>query len=404
MKVISILHHSLSPFGIKDSAFINNVWHIRLAKEIYKRTRDYEIECWRPEVTAQNIYTERIEGITSKVFPSFRLRFGREWSYPLFRELRETLQKEEPILIYIFGVLNDLTYSISYFFGKKVPVVAHNYGDDFPWQGLSLALRNRRIRGVGYQFLRCLVEWIPEKLALKNIAHFCVVNEIQRAAFAKLFGADRVAVIPPGVDFGMFQKIDKIEARRELNLDEKNNYILYAGNLGKVKGLDFLLHSFPKVLEAYPDSNLLLAGDGPYRKNLETLCRNLQIEKDVIFLGYIDNARLPLVYNAADVSLLPCLINEGVGLVGVEALACETPFIGTNMGGIPEIINHFKAGLLVPPRSSEMITKAILQCFTQRDSFQIDREGGKAHYSWDSVVRRTLDIWHDLFEKYYGRK
>ncbi len=118
------------------------------------------------------------------------------------------------------------------------------------------------------------------------------------------------------------------------------------------KGLDYLIRSLPTIRERLPDTKLLLAGEGHCKKQLQLLAQKLHIQDTIHFIPAADSEprvpdeKLPLYYNATDVFVLPSLI-EGRGVVGIEAMACGTPFIGTNVEGIPSLVEQFEAGLLI---------------------------------------------------------
>jgi len=195
------------------------------------------------------------------------------------------------------------------------------------------------------------------------------------------------------------------EARKRLGLSDNENkkYILYVGSLLKVKGLENLIHTFHRILKTYSEVYLLLIGQGNYRGRLEALCKTLGIMDKVLFTGWVENNRLPDFYNAADVCVLPSL-REGLGLVVVEALACGRPFIGSNVGGIPEVVGNFEAGLLVPPQDGEALTIALLKTFSNNSPPKMKRLKAEKCYDWKYISTNILRIYESLFQKYYGTK
>jgi glycosyltransferase involved in cell wall biosynthesis len=110
---------------------------------------------------------------------------------------------------------------------------------------------------------------------------------------------------------------------------------------------------------------------------------------------------LPLYYNAADVFVLPSLI-EALGVVGIEAMACETPFIGTNVEGIPSVVEQFEAGLLIPPRDSNAIASAVIDVLEDGAVLSANRERAKNYYDWHNIAKKNIDVYDALFERYYG--
>lgn len=403
MKVIHILPHSLPPqlFNLKENVDTNyhTGWHARFAREILNYTKDYELECWRVEKSVREASIQEEEEIIYRIFPtSFNPIPGRESSHALLRQLGEELKRGQ-VLIHLHNVFSSITYSIACCY-RYVPIVASDYFDGSFKQQASEGFKYKSIKAMIGNSLLYLLEYIPERTALKNIDYFFTLNDQCRRDFTKLVGENKVEVQPLGVDFDLFKPMNKMEARKRLNLDANGKYILYVGGLLKLKGLDYLLYSFPKILENFPNSVILLAGDGYYRKALEPICKKLGIEERVKFLGWINNRELPFWYNAADVYVLPAW-HHSFTVAGIEALACGTPFIGTNLGGIPDIVRNFRSGTLIPPKNTDAIVEAILQHLSNPSPIEIDRKNGAKHYAWRNIIENTIKIYNNLFERYY---
>ena len=394
MKVIQILHHSLSPFNMDvDVRFYEGDFHVRVAKQILKQTTNYEIECWRPETTFKEVYTRKKDGITYKVFPSFYLKFGREYSVPLLRELRKESKNEE-VLIHLHGIHNHFAYLVAYLF-RDLPIVGQHRGGRSP-----LALFKNSKHPLRFLFL---YDYPFMKVAFRNIDYFFAQTKEEEAFLCNTIKAKNIKILTSGVDFDKFRSLNKEAMREKFNLDIGRRYILYVGRLDKGKGLNYLFKAFLKVIKKYPDTILSLAGEGEYRSDLETLAKDLGILNNVIFLGYVENNQLPFLYNAADLFILPSL-SEGVPVSCIEAMACETPVIGTSVGGISDLMNNFKSGLLIPPKDTQAITDAIFTVFENPNPFKFDRKSGERYYSWNNIIKNTINVYDALFDIYYNYK
>jgi len=375
-----------------------------LAKEIIKRTKEFEIECWIPEVAIDKVLEWRKEGIIYRMFPSFSLspRYGtRELSTPMLHKLRRIL-KQEKALIHLHGVFNWSSYLIAALYGGRVPTIAQHHGDLPSEIELLHELRKRNFKSVAGLFLLSLSEFVPRQM-LSKIDYFFALNSEVKDYLVGMVGEDKVTLQTMGIDFHKFRPMSKEKVRKNLGLKTKETYILYVGAFTKSKGLDYLIYSLPEILEDYPNVVLLLIGDGYYRKRLESLCRKLEIKDKVRFLGYVEYDKLPYFYNAADVCVLPSL-REGLGLVAVEAMACETPLIGTKVGGIPEAIKNFEAGMLIPPADSDAIAEAISKNLLNRSKFRVNRSRAKKCYSWTHIITNTLRIYESLIQEYFNLK
>jgi N-acetyl-alpha-D-glucosaminyl L-malate synthase BshA len=141
-----------------------------------------------------------------------------------------------------------------------------------------------------------------------------------------------IRVIPNFIDFTRFRKINKDHFRKAI-ASQGEKILIHISNFRKVKRVEDIVRIFEIVHREIP-SKLLLIGDGPERKNLEDLSRQLEIVDDVKFLGKQEAVEELLAIS--DVFLLPSE-NESFGLAALEAMACEVPVISSNAGGIPEV-------------------------------------------------------------------
>jgi glycosyltransferase involved in cell wall biosynthesis len=146
--------------------------------------------------------------------------------------------------------------------------------------------------------------------------------------------------------------------------------VLFVGRLEKEKGVHVLLEAMCQVREAIPSVRLLVARDGSYRRELEVRADRLGLRSHVSFLGWIEAADLRVAYKEAWVLVLPSIWAEGLGMVLVEAGLMGRPVIGSDLGGIRDIIQHGHNGLLVPPGDSKALAEAILTILTNRNLAQ----------------------------------
>jgi glycosyltransferase involved in cell wall biosynthesis len=172
-------------------------------------------------------------------------------------------------------------------------------------------------------------------------------------------GADpaRVHVIYNGVDAEVFRPGDRAEARRRLGLDPDRTALLYVGNLLPVKGVDVLIEAAVALDARGLDFDLHVVGKGPLRPALEARARQAGLGERVRFHGVVPHDRLPDWFRAASAFVLPSR-SEGVPNVLLEAAACETPFVATAVGGVPEVA-HLGVSRLAPPEDPGALANAI---------------------------------------------
>lgn len=149
----------------------------------------------------------------------------------------------------------------------------------------------------------------------------------------------RVEVIPPGVDLDRFAPGSRAAARERLGLPADARVAVAVRRLDPRMGLGVLLDAWPTVAGRLAGPSLLLVGgEGPLRAELEARVAQVGLAGRVRLLGRVAEEELALLYRAADVAVVPTLALEGFGLVCLEALACGTPVVATDVGGLPEAL------------------------------------------------------------------
>ncbi|WP_411820701.1 glycosyltransferase [Hyphococcus formosus] len=217
-------------------------------------------------------------------------------------------------------------------------------------------------------------------------------DELARLGVAK----EKVSVLRNGVDLKLFRPADRDEERRALGVD--GPVLASVGHLIDRKGHDLVIQALSEIENA----TLIIAGEGPERDNLATLAKRLGLENRVKFLGRIAHNELYRVYSAADVLVLASS-REGWPNVLLEALACGTPCVATNVWGSGEVINAPAAGRLVNNRTAKEIaaeTNTLLNDLPPRQETRVYAE----QYSWEETAHGMQRIFKALHEKATARK
>jgi len=245
--------------------------------------------------------------------------------------------------------------------------------------------------------LRAVALWALERACLRRTARIQVLSDYSAEQLWQLYGiaADRLVKIPGGADLQRFRPAEnRAGVRAQLGLPKEAPLLLTVRNLEVRTGVGTLLRAMPRVLSRRDDAQLLIAGAGSLRADLETLAVSLGIADHVRFLGFVPDAELPSYYQAADCFVLPTRELEGFGLVTVEALACGTPVLGTPVGATSELLDPLDPTLVFDAATPDAIASGVLAFLerSDRDPSAIDRlrHAARTHverrYDWTRVV------------------
>jgi len=211
----------------------------------------------------------------------------------------------------------------------------------------------------------------------------CVNDEDRRTAIRRrIVGPDKIVTIHNGIDVGRFVGARGDSVRRELALGDDALLIGTVGRLAPQKGFAHLLRAIPLVLRQHPEARFAFVGDGPLEAELKELAAELSVSENCHFLGF--RRDIPEVLAACDVFVLPSLW-EGLSITLLEAMAAGKPIVATGIKGNREVITDGVNGLLVRPKDSADLARAIIELIEDRERARL--LGEKAH----QTVRRRFD-------------
>lgn len=203
----------------------------------------------------------------------------------------------------------------------------------------------------------------------------------------------RVVILPPAVDLERFHLGDRAAARRHFTLPESSFIAVAVRRLDARMGLDVLLEAWCEVQAQRADAVLLIAGEGRERERLATLRGDLPNPERVRLLGQISEHDLVTLYQAADVSVVPTRALEGFGLVTLESLACGTPPIVTDVGGLPDGVRGLDRSLVVPPEDATALANRILAAAGGTVPSSLECRAHARTFSWETVARRHIELY-----------
>ncbi|MCC6934552.1 MAG: glycosyltransferase family 4 protein [Candidatus Yanofskybacteria bacterium] len=212
------------------------------------------------------------------------------------------------------------------------------------------------------------------------------------AEYARRMGCREVVVVPNGVDVAAMSGGSRVR-----NPDPT---VLTVSRLVPKNNLEGVIRAFVRVCETIPQARLLIVGDGPLRRGLEELSSALGARERIEFMGSVPHERLPVVYSVADVFVRPSR-SEGLGNVFLEAMAAGIPVVASPVGGIPDIVEHERTGLLCDPNDPDDIARQIVRAMTDahlREQIVSHASALAAReYDWSVIARRMYAVYEGMW-------
>lgn len=205
----------------------------------------------------------------------------------------------------------------------------------------------------------------------------------------------RVIYLAAGNNFKQLQPGEVAEFKHKYNLDFP--FILFVGLLHPPKNIPRLIRAYHKISNPGLGHKLVIAGKkGPKCKEIFETAEKLNLQREVIFTGYIPDDDLPRLYNAADLFVFPSLY-EGFGMPPLEAMACGTPVITSNTSSLPEVVGD--AGITLNPYDVDGLARAMQEVLTNdRLRLKMVKKGLEQakKFSWEKAAKETLRVYESM--------
>ena len=247
-----------------------------------------------------------------------------------------------------------------------------------------------------------------EKTIMNNVNKVIATTPQQRGIIHERYGIadEKIAVIPPGFHPDKYRRIEGKTLKKAIEKHKlPPRFVLSVGRITPYKGYDLLMKAMKHVLKEIPDIKLVLRigserlteSEMQKKNELLQLAEELGVADNILFYNYIEE--LEDFYNAAEVFVLPSTY-EPFGMVAIESMACGTPAVVTQRGGLSHLLVDGQDALLVDPVDTKALAKAILKLLKDRTLYsELSRKGSeKAHsmFTWEMIAKRTLDIIEQL--------
>lgn len=200
--------------------------------------------------------------------------------------------------------------------------------------------------------------------------------------------SEKLLLAHNGLDPDHFSPGLNVDVRERFRIQADRLLIGIVGVLRPFKGHDVLLRAMPQIRGAIPNAHLLIVGDGPLRQELERISSELGLNEYVTFTGTIQDPAP--VYRAVDLYVMASM-EEGFGLVTIEAMACEKAVVATASGGTLEIVGHNETGLLVSPGSATDLADACITLLRDPQRRQTMGRKGRRRVLEQFTLQRRAD-------------
>ena len=304
---------------------------------------------------------------------------------------------KKPILTDLDIIHNHFTTPIGdiaafyYLKKKKLPFVVTYHGDGQENYGNIL---RRFIVSFHNRFI------IKKLLGKANTIISPSEEYINESRFLREF-RDKITVIPNGVKVEDLEiNISKEEIRKKLDLPKNAKIILFVGSLIPYKGPEVLVKAMQEVLKNIPQALLIMLGEGMMKDELKKLAKDLGIEENIIFAGFVGGQKKSMYYNCADVFCLPSTLNTEVfPIVLLEASAAGLPIIVSDLKTFDCIIEHNYNGFVTVKNNVSDLSKSIIKILNDENLRNNIGKNAKIkikNFSWENIAKITETVYEEL--------
>ncbi|MBI5946216.1 MAG: glycosyltransferase [Chloroflexi bacterium] len=238
------------------------------------------------------------------------------------------------------------------------------------------------------------------------------IAEVTQLRFLYRAESRKLAIIPPGVDTSHFYPIPADEAKQFLGLKPENRMVLFVGRIEPLKGVDTLIQAMSclDLQKVHRPVHLAIIGGEPdvvpedmteEMSRLQRLCDELCMGGMVVFLGKRGQDTLPYYYSAAEVVVMPSLY-ESFGMVALEAMACGTPVIASEVGGLGYLVQNDVTGYTVPDSDPQALCEklsSLLGDANLRESMGQQAADYSLDYAWEKIAARIVEVYVGLVNR-----
>jgi glycosyltransferase involved in cell wall biosynthesis len=347
----------------------------------------------------------------SNIVKKFWIRHGFDFKFYIF--FKKILKKINPDIIHLNNINLHYLPILKAIKGYPVIQTIHDYGIVCP-KGWAIDKKGK-ICTIGPS-IKCLITGciplnrmfkfpslkIKENLIRKRV-DLLIAPSQHLKNILKNKGFKKVTLLNYFIDLEKWKKVKK-------SYESDRKIILYLGVLTRAKGVNILLDAIKRLPEKYKSEIILqIVGSGPYERELKEMVNKLNLSSIVHFLGpKYDTETKRKLYKNAYITVVPSVYLEQFGIVGLESMACSTPVIGSNIGGIPEWLKDKKTGLLFEPGNSEDLKNKIIHLLDNPKLARKYGENGRKlvekKFSKKDHIKKLIKIYEEVYRRRWKTK
>lgn len=250
-----------------------------------------------------------------------------------------------------------------------------------------------------------------EKQVLRRVNRVVVATLAELTQLRFLYKGDpsKMVVIPPGVDVGHFYPIPSDEAKMYIGLKPDDRMVLFVGRIERLKGVDTLIEAMSCLQikgDSYPVHLAIIGGDPSASREdmtvemarLQAMCDDLAMGQTVVFLGKRNQDKLPYYYSAAEVLVMPSHY-ESFGMVALEAMACGTPVIASEVGGLAYLVRDGETGFTIPDQEPETLCDKLSWLLNDKLLHELMSFRAVEYaqdYAWEKIAKQIVGVYDEL--------
>ena len=331
------------------------------------------------------------QAIESRQVQFYPTDFSKKLNFTLILSLSEIIKKNEIELVHGQGARAEFYARLASRLAGKSKYVS------------TIAMP---VEGFDVGPIRKKIYSLFDSFSEKFVDRFLVVSDVLRDKMIRGHGIpeERVIRIYNGIEVNHYLPQDEnglpLRIRNEFNIDADTLLIGSIGRLVWQKGFEHLVQAMPKVLNQFPQTKVLIVGEGPIRDDLEALAQKLKVEKHIIFANFRKDIKE--ILSAIDILIVPSLL-EGFPMITLEGMAMAKPIIATDIDGIREQIFDGESGILIPPRDPDAIAAAVVRLSTDKElAHNLGLEGRRRvekEFTVEKMVSETEKVYQSLYEQ-----